>query len=93
MSWKNIVKALDEKIRVGDYIETSRNGLLRDGFITEITIAMEKNDPAGERDSAVNVEEYDLSLDYHGTVVYGNNYWAYFEDITTVIAKEDLGTM
>ena len=91
MSWKNIVKELDEKIRVGDYIETSRGGTWRQGIIKKITISMSKHDPAGESASAVDVEEYDLSLGYQGSVVYGDNYWTYFSNITTVVAKEDLG--
>jgi len=99
MAWEDIIKKLDEKIRVGDYVETERGGLLgskvtyRSGVITEIRIAMVNNDAAGEYDSAVKVEEYDLSLDYQGSISYGyagNSYWTYLEAITKVVPKEKL---
>tara|TARA_R110002051_G_scaffold315722_1_gene394445 strand:- start:34 stop:333 length:300 start_codon:yes stop_codon:yes gene_type:complete len=96
MSWKNIIKEIAEKIRVGDYIETSRGGLLgsrvtsRSGIISEINISMDRHDPAGEASTAVSVEEYDLSLGYEGSVRYGKKYWAYLSSITKVIPQEEL---
>ena len=95
MSWKNIVKQLDEKIKVGDTVKTKKGGLLgspvrmRQGKITEIKIAMEKNDIAGENASAVAVQEYDLSLGYRGSISYrnetGSEYWAYLDEIYEVV--------
>ena len=92
MSWKNIIKEIAEKIRVGDYIETSRGGLLgsRVTSISEINISMDRHDPAGEASTAVSVEEYDLSLGYEGSVRYGKKYWAYLSSITKVIPQEEL---
>ena len=95
MSWQDIVKQLDEKIKVGDTVKTKKGGLLgstvtrRQGKITEIKIAMEKNDIAGEYASAVAVQEYDLSLGYQGTISYksetGSEYWAYLDQIYEVV--------
>ena len=98
MSWEDLLKQdapLDATIRVGDYVETKRGGLLgskvtyRKGIIKEISIAMSKNDPAGERDTAVDVEEYDLSLGYQGSISYGDSYWNYFPSITKVVSQND----
>tara|TARA_R100000458_G_C8266257_1_gene241268 strand:- start:68 stop:412 length:345 start_codon:yes stop_codon:yes gene_type:complete len=100
MSWKDEIKKedwkwLDETIRVGDYVETKRGGLLgskvehRNGVIETIRIAMEKGDIAGDYESGVEVERYDLALDYQGTISYGN-YWTYFNSITRVVPKEEL---
>tara|TARA_R100001509_G_scaffold10004_1_gene5399 strand:- start:114 stop:425 length:312 start_codon:yes stop_codon:yes gene_type:complete len=95
MSWKNVVKQLDEKIKVGDIVKTKKGGLLgsnvtlREGKITSISIAMEKNDRAGEYDSAVDVQEYDLSLGYQGTISYTSetegDVWAYLDQIYEVV--------
>ncbi len=100
MNWENILKddwkGLNETISVGDYIETSRGGLLgskvthRKGIITGIKISMEKNDIAGEYPSGVEVQQYDLGLGYQGSVSYGDNFWTYFPSITKVVKKEDL---
>ena len=96
MNWQDIVKQLDEKIKVGDTVKTKKGGLLgstvtrRKGKITEIKIAMEKNDIAGEYSSAVSVQEYDLSLGYQGTISYKDEmvegeYWAYLDQIYEVV--------
>jgi len=96
MNWQDIVKQLDEKIKVGDTVKTKKGGLLgssvtmREGKITSITIAMEKDDIAGERNSAVKVQEYDLSLGYQGTISYKDEmaegeYWAYLDQIYEVV--------
>jgi|TARA_B100001094_G_C18158079_1_gene787657 hypothetical protein len=96
MNWQDIVKQLDEKIKVGDTVKTKKGGLLgstvtlRRGEITEIKIAMEKNDIAGENASAVSVQEYDLSLGYQGTISYKDEtakdeYWAYLDQIYEVV--------
>tara|TARA_R100001510_G_C7508158_1_gene108940 strand:+ start:271 stop:564 length:294 start_codon:yes stop_codon:yes gene_type:complete len=96
MNWQDIVKQLDEKIKVGDTVKTKKGGLLgstvtrRQGKITEIKIAMEENDIAGEYPSAVSVQEYDLSLGYQGTISYKDEmaegeYWAYLDQIYEVV--------
>ena len=95
MNWQDIVKQLDEKIKVGDTVKTKKGGLLgstvtlRTGEITEIKIAMEENDIAGEYASAVSVQEYDLSLGYQGSISYrsetGSEYWAYLAQIYEVV--------
>ena len=99
MSWEKILKedwdGLKETIRVGDYVETKRGGLLgskveyRSGIINTIKIAMEKGDIAGDYASGVEVEEYDLGLGYQGSITYGK-YWTYFNSITKVVREEDL---
>ena len=104
MSWKDEIKkedwdGLKETIRVGDYVETKRGGLLgskvehRNGVIETIRIAMERGDIAGDYDSGVEVERYDLDLGYRETISYGfgtKNYWTYFGSITRVVPQEEL---
>lgn len=95
MNWQDIVKQLDEKIKVGDTVKTKKGGLLgstvtrRQGKITEIKIAMEENDIAGEYASAVAVQEYDLSLGYQGSISYTSEtegeVWAYLDQIYEVV--------
>ena len=102
MTWEDLLKQdapLDATIRVGDYVETQRGGFLgskvtyRKGIIKGIRIAMSKNDPAGENNTAVDVEEYDLSLGYQGSISYGHysggSYWTYFPSITKVVSQND----
>jgi hypothetical protein len=99
MSWEKVLKedwdGLKETIRVGDYVETKRGGLLgskvtyRSGVIETIRIAMQRNDMAGDYDSGVEVERYDLDLGYRGTISYGNH-WTYFNSITRVVPQEEL---
>ena len=105
MGWKDEIKKEDwkglrETIRVGDYVETKRGGFFgssvehRSGVIETIRIAMERGDIAGDYDSGVEVERYDLDLGYRGTVSYGNpsygSYWTYFNSITRVVPQEEL---
>ena len=102
MTWEDLLKQdapLDATIRVGDYVETKRGGLLgskvtyRKGIIHGIRVAMSENDLAGEYDTAVDVEEYDLSLGYQGSISYGyyegGSYWNYFPSITKVVSQND----
>ena len=49
---------------------------------------MDKNDVAGDYDSGVDVERYDLALDYQGSISYGG-YWTYFPSITKVVSQDD----
>jgi hypothetical protein len=91
MTWEDLLKQdrpIDETIRVGDYIYTDGRGKTRGGVIDSITIAMDKNDVAGNYDSGVEVERYDLKLDYDGSVSYGGN-WCYFRQIKKVVSQDD----
>ena len=58
------------------------NGYTRTGRITDISIGVTRTDVAGE--SGPSVSEYDTELGYHGAVSYGDNYWAYFDQIMEV---------
>ena len=67
------------EIRVGDTITLS-NG--REGKIKTIKIATNENDVAGE--SGTNVISYNTKLEYQGNVLFGDNYWTYFNAIVEV---------
>ena len=64
-------------IKLGDTIK---------GEITNIGIATDKNDIAGEL--GVNAKEYDTELDYTGAITFGSN-WCYFSQIAEVIKKNE----
>ena len=72
-------------IKIGDVIEVEGHGQFnykREGAITNISIGLDKSDPAGEL--GVSVKEYDTELDYLGSVGYGDDYWCYFNQIIKV---------
>ena len=71
------------KIQLGDTIR-EKNG--REGEITNIGIATDKNDIAGEL--GVNAKEYDTELNYTGAISFGSN-WCYFSQIAEVIKKNE----
>ena len=71
------------KIQLGDTIR-EKNG--REGEITNIGIATDKNDIAGEL--GVNAKEYDTELNYTGAITFGS-YWCYFHQIEEVIKKNE----
>ena len=71
------------KIQLGDTIR-EKNG--REGEITNIGIATDKNDIAGEL--GVNAKEYDTELNYTGAITFGS-YWCYFSQIEEVIKKNE----
>ena len=71
-------------IKLGDTIREKSNG--REGVITNIGIATDKNDIAGEL--GVNAKEYDTELDYTGAITFGSN-WCYFSQIAEVIKKNE----
>ena len=71
------------KIQLGDTIR-EKNG--REGEITNIGIATDKNDIAGEL--GVNAKEYDRELNYTGAITFGSN-WCYFSQIDKVIKKNE----
>ena len=70
-------------IKLGDTIR-EKSG--REGEITNIGIATDKNDIAGEL--GVNAKEYDTELNYTGAISFGSN-WCYFSQIAEVIKKNE----
>ena len=56
---------------------------LREGKITDISLALTTSDPAGE--NGIQVQEYDTDMGYNGSIGYvtenGDQYWAYFSQI------------
>ena len=71
------------KIQLGDTIKDKTG---REGEITNIGIATDKNDIAGEL--GVNAKEYDTELNYTGAITFGSN-WCYFSQIAEVIKKNE----
>jgi hypothetical protein len=71
------------KIQLGDTIKDKTG---REGEITNIGIATDKNDIAGEL--GVNAKEYDTELNYTGAISFGSN-WCYFSQIAEVIKKNE----
>ena len=71
------------KIQLGDTIKDEKG---REGEITNIGIATDKYDIAGEL--GVNAKEYDTELDYTGAITFGS-YWCYFSQIDEVIKKNE----
>jgi len=71
-------------LRVGDILTDNRG---REGVIEVISIAMSPYDPAGESETAVNVEEYHMELGYIGAVSFGP-YWCYLTQIRSVQTGE-----
>ena len=71
------------KIQLGDTIKDEKG---REGEITNIGIATDKNDIAGEL--GVNAKEYDTELNYTGAITFGSN-WCYFGQIAEVIKKNE----
>ena len=70
-------------IKLGDTIR-EKSG--REGVVTNIGIATDKNDIAGEL--GVNAKEYDTELNYTGAISFGSN-WCYFSQIAEVIKKNE----
>jgi hypothetical protein len=62
-------------IKLGDTI-TDKKG--RTGIVSQIGIATDKSDVAGEL--GLKAEEYDTELNYLGAVIFGD-YWCYFHQI------------
>ena len=84
----------NKKIKVGDQVEIDRSGSSnRYGTITQINIATDKGDVAGE--SGVRVNELDLELKYTGSISFKNDdsfpdeYWAYFYQIKDVYGHSE----
>ena len=70
-------------IKLGDTIKDEKG---REGEVTNIGIATDKNDIGGEL--GVNAKEYDTELDYTGAITFGSN-WCYFSQIAEVIKKNE----
>ena len=86
----------NKTIKVGDQVEVEHNGGNRYGTITQINIATDKGDIAGE--SGVRVNELDLELEYTGSIsfknddAYGekdNRFWAYLFEIVDVYGHDE----
>ena len=71
------------QIKLGDTIKDNKG---REGEITNIGIATDKYDIAGEL--GVSAKEYDTDLNYTGAITFGSN-WCYFMQIKEVIKKND----
>ena len=75
------------KIQLGDTIKDDKG---REGEITNIGIATDKNDIAGE--SGVDAKEYDTELNYTGAISFQSEFgsnWCYFSQIAEVIKKNE----
>ena len=71
-------------IRIGSDVSVNvRSFLPREGKITDISLALTTDDPAGE--NGIQVQEYDTDMGYNGSIGYvtenGDQYWAYFSQI------------
>ncbi len=69
-------------IKIGDTI-TDDTG--RTGTISQIGIATDKSDVAGEL--GLKAKEYDTDLNYTGAITFGTN-WCYFYQIRKVNNKD-----
>ena len=70
-------------IKLGDTIKDKKG---REGEITNIGIATDKYDIAGEL--GVNAKEYDTELNYTGAITFGS-YWCYFSQIDEVLHQNE----
>ena len=88
----------NKKIKVGDSVEVHHTGGMgnRFGVITDISIATDKSDIAGE--SGVRINELDLELNYIGSIGYRNDdaygekdnkFWAYLFEIVDVYGHSE----
>ena len=90
---KNFKMRGNRTIKVGDQVEVEHRGGNRYGTITQISIAINKYDPAGE--SGVRVNELDLELEYTGSISFKNDdsfpneFWAYFNQIKDVYGHSE----
>ena len=74
-------------IKIDDEVTVNNRGSFRSGKITDISLSLLTNDPAGE--NGIRTEIYDTKMGYNGSIDYktdsGENYWAYFSQIETDI--------
>jgi len=70
-------------IKIDDEVTVNNRGSFRSGKITDISLALTTDDPAGE--NGIQVQEYDTDMGYNGSIGYvtenGDHYWAYFSQI------------
>ena len=71
-------------INLGDTIVDERG---REGVVTNIGIATEKEDIAAESDTSCNAQVYDTDLGYTGAVTFGSN-WCYFSQIKKIVKRK-----
>ena len=77
------------KIKIGDVIEVEGHGQFnykREGAITDISIGLDKSDPAGELGH--EVQELDTKYFTLGSVGFGDSWWCYFNQIKEVKSGE-----
>ena len=85
----------NKTIKVGDLVQVAMSGDSSDRFgtITQINIAIDKNDIAGE--NGVRVNELDLELNYVGSISFKNDdsfpdeYWSYFYQIKDIYGHSE----
>jgi len=75
----------DIHIKVGDWISDDKG---RSGLITQINLGLSRMDPAGE--SGPEVEEFEIRKEVFtwGSILFGKDNWAYFDQITEVFTGE-----
>ena len=70
-------------IKIDDEVTVNNRGSFRSGKITDISLSLLTNDPAGE--NGIQVQEYDTDMGYNGSIGYvtenGDHHWAYFSQI------------
>ena len=70
-------------IKIDDEVTVNNRGSFRSGKITDISLSLLTNDPAGE--NGIQTQIYDTDMGYNGSIDYktdsGENYWAYFGQI------------
>ena len=74
-------------IKIDDEVTVNNRGSFRSGKITDISLSLLTNDPAGE--NGIQTQIYDTDMGYNGSKGYvtenGDQYWAYFSQIETDI--------
>ena len=79
-------------IKIDDEITVNNRGSFRSGKITDISLALTTDDPAGE--NGIQTQICDTDMGYNGSIGYvtenGDQYWAYFSQIETEDVREEL---
>ena len=79
-------------IKIDDEVTVNNRGSFRSGKITDISLSLLTNDPAGE--NGIQTQIYDTDMGYNGSIAYvtenGDQYWAYFSQIETEDVREEL---
>ena len=70
-------------IKIDEEITGNNRGSFRSGKITDISLSLLTNDPAGE--NGIQTQIYDTDMAYNGSIGYvtehGDHYWAYCSQI------------